>query len=400
MLTVFHSFFLGIILFVVSRFYRGSFPKWSLYVASMLKLVSGMLVGYIYIVHEGGGDTIKYFDEIKTILSSVSSPGEYVRLLFEGDPWYYGQGRTGLFIKLVVPLGYFTAGNYWLISLYLSLFSFLSFWYLVRVIARYYPELKWVAYFAFLLFPSAVFWSSGLLKESVVNSLLAIAVASIIIVDHRRKFDIKSSLTVTLMLVFIFLIKFYLIPALLAGLLWWGLSFFSLKTTSKAGFYIGILLTGFFLLQFLHPWLTPERIPHTIHDNYLKILNKTEDSFTGLMIDPTYGSLLKNTLSGIITAVYRPFIWESGGIFSWEYKLENVALLLLTLVSISRIKSGKWSDLGIAILLFTGFLSLILSFTTPNFGSLYRYKSSFLPYFVLLISVIPFKRYISQTISN
>ena len=400
MYTLFHSFFIGIILFLISRYFRGPFPKWSLYLAAIVKLLSGIILGYIFFTYQNGGDTLHYFNEVSELSSSLSSISQYLVELTQGLPWFYGEGRTNLFIKIVTPLAIFTGQNYWLTGMYLSLLSFLAFWFLTRTLATNFPEYRWVAYYSFCLFPSVVFWSSGLLKEPVINSFLAISAAMILKIDRSKKFNYPTTGILLIMMVLIFLLKYYIIPALMAGIGWWVLSKFQLKLRTRLVVFFGFVILGFCSLQFLHPWLTPERLPQTIHENYLDIANRTDDSFTGIIIDPSYSSLAKNSLKGTITGLYRPFVWEEGSLFNWEYKLENITLLLLTLISLIHIKSVRWHSLATSVLIYSIILSLTITFTTPNFGTLFRYKSTFLPYFVFVVSVIPFKKYISQATGN
>ena len=328
MYTLFHSFFIGIILFLISRYFRGPFPKWSLYLAAIVKLLSGIILGYIFFTYQNGGDTLHYFNEVSELSSSLSSISQYLVELTQGLPWFYGEGRTNLFIKIVTPLAIFTGQNYWLTGMYLSLLSFLAFWFLTRTLATNFPEYRWVAYYSFCLFPSVVFWSSGLLKEPVINSFLAISAAMILKIDRSKKFNYPTTGILLIMMVLIFLLKYYIIPALMAGIGWWVLSKFQLKLRTRLVVFFGFVILGFCSLQFLHPWLTPERLPQTIHENYLDIANRTDDSFTGIIIDPSYSSLAKNSLKGTITGLYRPFVWEEGSLFNWEYKLENITLLL------------------------------------------------------------------------
>jgi hypothetical protein len=65
-----------------------------------------------------------------------------------------------------------TFNNYWITSLYFSFASFCGAWILVKQIIGFSPSAKNVAMASFLFFPSVVFWSSGLIKESLAMASL------------------------------------------------------------------------------------------------------------------------------------------------------------------------------------------------------------------------------------
>src|SRR5690606_10865836 len=60
-----------------------------------------------------------------------------------------------------------TQHNYWLISAWFSFIGFLGAWYLVVTLRRLIPSVGVAAVVAFLFLPSATFWSSGLIKETL-----------------------------------------------------------------------------------------------------------------------------------------------------------------------------------------------------------------------------------------
>ncbi|MFN5072360.1 MAG: hypothetical protein ACK5EY_09360, partial [Cyclobacteriaceae bacterium] len=77
---------------------------------------------------------------------------------------------------------------------------------------------------------------------------------------------------------------------------------------------------------------------------------------------------------------------ESFNFLSFFFSLENGVVLLLTLWSLFRWgKTRQVNSWMIAVLLYTVVLALLLALSTPNFGSLARYKTGFMPFFVYLI---------------
>jgi hypothetical protein len=75
--------------------------------------------------------------------------------------------RALFFSKIVSVFSLLTVDNYWVIASYFSLFSFLAAWVLVKTIVQYLARYTVPSMVAFLFFPSVVFWTSGLIKESI-----------------------------------------------------------------------------------------------------------------------------------------------------------------------------------------------------------------------------------------
>ena len=65
---------------------------------------------------------------------------------------------------------------------------------------------------------------------------------------------------------------------------------------------------------------------------------------------------------------------------------------MLTLINFRRIKS--FSTFSIAAILFVLVLATALPLSTPNFGSLSRYRVAFTPILTLLLAYIPYRKYV------
>jgi hypothetical protein len=315
----------------------------------------------------------------------------YIQALFSEDlSIYENQPRSEFFVRLIAPVVHFTP-DYWIAGLYLSFLSFLCFWSLIRVVSERYPQNKWTLYFAFAFFPSVIIWSSGILKDTIANGALALLVALTLQFYWNRKLN---PLVVLLLLTSIWVlasIKFYALGIWVTGSM-------LLLTTSlpykwKASLYIGILILGWIFMRFLHPWMSVERLPLTIYENHQQILAISDPnsiiSFPGFV--PSYPSMIINLLPASIYGLYRPFLWEHGEWISLYVRIENMVLILLSLWSATQWRKFRrnpeiWIGL-FCIMILSAFITL----ATPNIGSLARYRSIYLPYFVFIIGIIPLK---------
>ncbi|MDZ7607781.1 MAG: hypothetical protein U5K79_19835 [Cyclobacteriaceae bacterium] len=152
--------------------------------ALLLKIAAGICLGFVYKYHYQGGDTLVYYNESKTIATYVlSDPLEHVGFYFTNVAseitglTFYEQPRALFFSKILSVIYLLTGGNYWLMAVMLSIINFLCVRRLVDQITKRFPVTKLPAVVAFYFLPTFVFWTSGILKESLAIGALCLLVA-------------------------------------------------------------------------------------------------------------------------------------------------------------------------------------------------------------------------------
>ena len=101
-------------------------------------------------------------------------------------------------------------------------------------------------------------------------------------------------------------------------------------------------------------------------------------------------SLLKNSPWALFSGLFRPFITEASTAFQSFIAFENLVLLILTAGAITQVKklvNSQYRVLLFAILMYSILLCIFLALSTPNFGTLSRYRVGFLPYLVFVLTV-------------
>jgi len=98
---------------------------------------------------------------------------------------------------------------------------------------------------------------------------------------------------------------------------------------------------------------------------------------------------MMNSPWALISGLFRPFVWEADNALKLIASLENLVVLILCVSSAPRARSffqapNKLSTLSVVV--FSVLLCIFLALSTPNFGSLARYKVGFLPFFVFLLA--------------
>ena len=82
-----------------------------------------------------------------------------------------------------------------------------------------------------------------------------------------------------------------------------------------------------------------------------------------------------------------PLPWQGAGILP---KLTGIINLLILLLAINKLMRQKRAhgELNIRVLMtgiYVATLAILMAYTTPNFGSLERYKIGYMPFFLLWI---------------
>lgn len=378
-ILILFSFFGSILL-------KTSLPPWVYWVALVAKLLAGISLGLIFYEYYGFGDTISFFEAAKN--ADVLS--------------FSGQPRSQFFIQLITPLVYLTGNSYWITSLYLSLFSFISTWYAVQLFIDIYPKHQWVIATSFLFVPSIVFWSSGIMKDVVSFGALHVLISISVYTYAKQRISVIHILCILICLFLLFKIKHYLLITYLffAGLLF---TYSLMKRLPKAWKALSVLVFALFLLstQYIHPYLKLERIPLTLLQNNQIILEKStpENRMDIVLKGDRWIDVIKLAPKALHAGIFRPSVLDHTPILGWVHRLENfflTCLIFLSILIVIRDKPKIDYALLMTALISIGALAVLLAIATPNFGTLVRYKNAYLPYLFMLSGMIPFQYYTSK----
>ena len=400
LLTLIHIL---IILAIAYRLYRReTWLKKIFWPALVLKMLCGLLLGLLYKHYYPVGDTFAYFND-GAVLASVarSDLKKYLDFIFFSHELasinlIFLEPRAVFFSKIVSVFSILTADNYWVIASYFSLFSFLAAWLLVKTISRYLERYTLPSIIAFLFFPSAVFWTSGLIKESVAIGALYCLTAFFLGIWFDRRTGLAEFLIVLILLWICWSLKYYVIaiflPVVLASLL---LKFIlgrkKLRSTAfETTAWISVFILPLCLITFLHPNFYPERILDVIVSNNVAYneLSAPGDAvqFTNLQADT--GSIIRNAPWALFSGLFRPLIWEATNVLQFFSGLENTLLLVFFLIGVFQLRAYLISPhraLVLAVIVYVTLLCIFLTLSAPNFGTLSRYRGAYLSFFVFLI---------------
>ncbi len=400
MIIVINIILLVAIVAFLFRNTTGSPIKNHFFFALSVKLTSGVLLGVVYFYYYGSGDTLVY-DEVASYLAQTGSRtfqdlisviGKIDETTLEAFP-ILREPRSAFFIKIISVFYIVTSGSYWLTSLYFSLFSFIGSWFLADKIIRFDPAAKIPATVSFLYFPSFVFWSSGILKEPIAWGCLSVIVVFFIVYLQTRKLNFKQSLLGIILLYVLWSIKYHYAAVL-------ALCFFPvllhkaiLPYTKKTGnFYYYILGLSIMLIVLMlsHPNFQPGRIMIVIQENHelIKQISGPGKSIQFIEMNNPYLKFLANLPVSLFGGLFMPLPWQGVNVLILGTGILNFILLLLFIGKLSTLSLKEISQIPpwkLSMAFYIIILAILMAYTTPNFGTLERYKTGYIGFFIFWI---------------
>jgi hypothetical protein len=388
-----------------------------------IKIFGAIAFCFVYTYYYKGGDTIGYYESTRAFSNLLlSRPGDFADVYFAppsstgfntfdshtGYPWgyLYLEDRTLFLIKLLTPLVTICFKSYLLSSIVLSVITFTGLWQMFKMFVRFYPALHRECAIGILFMPTAVFWGSGMLKDSVTLSGICWMIVSFekFFVNPQRQR--KAIITFLVSGYIVLMIKPYIIMTAIPGMIIWMFysKIYKIKNPflrySSIPFIIAISVAGgYLILSQLGDSLgkfSLDKIMETatVTQDDLKRDYYKGNSFDIGKIEPTVQGFLVMSPQAIVAGLFRPFLWESNNAGMLLSGIENFFLLGLTIYTVLRMKVfGLFKYLfDNPLLLFLFMYSVLFAFSigisTSNFGALVRFKVAFLPFYAATIFVL------------
>ncbi len=381
-----------------------------LFLVKLLFSIGLVLVYTYYYTDRAYADIYKYFDDGITIHESMSEHPKATLEVMTGvgfdrnDPEIRGvlanthhfdkkddsflESNHRLIIRLNSLLRFVSLGSIYIHSLFFCFLSFMGLVAMYRALGLFLtPDTRYVLLLPVFLVPSILFWSSGLLKETLVIFFLGILFFSAIKLFAMKNIIANLFLS-ALSLHFLFLSK----PFVALGFL---ISFYMMGIVYFKGYLkiVSILIGISSVLWFFYAHNT------FVCDIMSSIISKRNE-FVALGLKMKAGSLADRDIyplgclipiqllpAGLYCMFFQPFVW-SHGLFEKIFGFENLLVLLLSLIPVFYFQMPKGNRLQLAVFSFV-FVSLnytLIGVTVPIIGALVRYKIfGLLFYLVLLI---------------
>ncbi len=366
--------------------------------ALTLKLLGGIALGLIYQEYYHSGDTFYFFDLAKARTDIFShDPAGYFNLPWrEAEGEWKGSARSIFFVNIIAIVNVLTDHNYWITSLWFSFVSFLGSLYLFKSVIRFFPDARPAAALAFLFFPSVVFWSSGVIKESLGLTALLVISGLYLKGMMRQRPGVIEFIFAAFSLWIVWNLKYYwmavFLPVVVTSL---AVHFTSIKLKIPSRWKLLFWWTLFLVLclsvSLIHPNFYPERLLQVVIENNraFTAISAPADVIRYDGLDANWASMIWNSPWALVSGLFRPFLWEAQTSLQWFVSVENLLLLALCLSSLTHVKDFIRAQnrlITLSVIVYVLLLCIFLALSTPNLGSLARYKVGFLPFLIFLIT--------------
>ncbi len=380
-------FIIWILLISFSLYYISSnkevlAPKYALSLY-FIKITFGLAIGFYYFyLKEESGDSFLFFKMALEILEK-SGKEIYDFLVFSKTELAIDTPRSTLFLKFLVLIAIVSLKNYWLSCILIASISYLSLFIVFKRYFIYLKKYKPQLILSFFIFPSVLFWTSGIFKESMALIFLLYSLIAVFDYLIERKIHLLSIL-VSLISFYIFFELRYFLAIFLIPII--GILIGNELPKKKARLFIVMSAIIIAILIMIHPVLNPSDFPQFLYSAHHNILNLSN---SGMKLyynfsEPSWISIISNLPMAFVNAFIRPFPWEWHSLQTFIYAIESYILMGVLISFIFQLKNQK-NKSHIFILAFIFSALVLISLATPNFGSLYRYKSICIPFLMFIM---------------
>jgi len=311
---------------------------------------------------------------------------------FSTDNSWWSNMPVNFLIKVLALFNVLSGGNYYINVVF---YSFLTFWgpiALYRVMKDAYPFNRTAVIIATFLLPSFLYWTSGIHKDGVLFTGIALVVFHFYFGLKEGRWNLGRILAMLLGLLLILAIRNFVLVMLLPALLaWWIASKNVLKPFYTYSLVYAFYAVLFFSARYIHPSLDFPAIVVAKQQQFLQL--RGNSAVPTQILETTVGSFITAAPNAISTSVLRPNVFDVSHLLSLAAVIENILLLLLFVVFL--IGHRKWSPtpFGLFCVFFAFSLLLTIGYTVHFLGATVRYRSVVLPFLIIpMCALIDWKR--------
>lgn len=404
---------------VVLRGHSKAFEERLLTRSFVAHICAGIGLNLVYTYYYGGGDMFLYHqlgvplaDALRYDFVGVFP--ELTNLFLHRDfslPLEVaGAGSTGTMQAVATVLLFLLGNSRWAAALLISVFSYVAKVLIYRAVRAEFPaQTHDKVLFATCLSPTGVVWTCALLKEPVLMVFFAPAFLGLRWMLEGRRI---AGAAVLLLIggTGIVLLKPYVLIALTLGGAVWILWARTLRTSGSVAIKplylavaIGVLMTGFTVISTFVPSMSPDKVAESIQRQ--RRVSAMEQGGSNFYLEgpdapadeaPSGGLVTQLAIMplALITALFRPFIFESFSAMQFLNAIEMTWLMWMFIQVVRRnsiaglVKRITANPALMFCLVFVLVLALGTGLSTANLGTLSRYRAPMMPFFLLLLLVL------------
>jgi hypothetical protein len=383
----------------------------------VVKILGGIFLGLLVYYFYGVGDTLTYFNESLRLRQLLQEGKITFTQIFTNEYMYFRekfdlQGSvtdSGFVVtKISFLLTYLSFSRFLLATCLMASLVYFGIFRLFRSFVAIAPSSHRIIAIIVLFFPSTVIYGSGIFKDPICISALGWSFYASHQMLIEKKVSLLNALIFLAAFTIIFEVKAYIIAAYLIPFCLF-LVMTMVKRIKPAMFR---WVTFFVLVAMISGLYFSFR--EAIDDSFgTYAVSKLSDNVQGLQaaystlseedagsnfdigeMEPTLSGLLSKMPAGILATLFRPYLWEVKKLLVLLTALESFGILLFTLFTF--FKAGPIKALGYIVsdatiflcigfaLIFAGFVGI----STPNFGTLVRYRIPAIPFYLFGLLLI------------
>lgn len=354
-----------------------------------VKMLIGAFYVFCHISYINGGDVLHYFNDGNIIFSHIDNPLHFIQLVFGGnggeipthlsEPIYamgfWSDPAAYMVVRLNALFRLFSFGNIYTHGLFAGFLSFIGIFAIAKVFVRYLNASK-IAILSLFLFPSLLFWTSGLQKESI--TVLCIGWITYFTISAGNGSFMKRYLILTIVAAcLLFVTRSYLLLLFMPSIVAY------LVTSKRPKYpllnYFGVYALAFLLLVFLPVPL--------LGMSGLDILSNKIHQFSSLRvgntsIDLAYSNynmleLIQYLPRSLFNTIVRPTPGDINTLYLALSGVESwiVTFILITFFFRFRRFNEKQKNIMLFCLFYGWSFLIVIGWIVPNIGAILRYRS-------------------------
>lgn len=389
----------------------------------LIKVVAVLAFTFFNTILSPGDSFGLFYTEGANIYRLILGDSSHVKWLYLSGPefdqtllrnhfnqGYFRSENNYMVTRFVAILSFVSFGKYLLVNFFFAMIAYSGIWRLYLFFYEQHPHLHKQFAVAILYLPTFLFWSSGILKDPLCISAIGWITYAMYEAFYKKKRLIKNIFILLAFGYLLAILKVYIlisyVPFLILYLILQNVNLVKnkiLKWILGPALIVGSVLAGQRVMNEFEEELgsfAAEGITQQVgkQRSYFRDETKVgggESSFSlGVEYDGSVASLLKMAPAAVIATFYRPFLWESRKISTLLSSLESMMIMFFTLLVLYRagplefFRSIRKDPLIMYCILFALLFGLFVGATTPNFGSLVRYKIPCMPFYVIALYLI------------
>lgn len=426
---IFIGFAWMLILFAIGFFIKNRnagqehyrFYLWNL---SFKMLFGGIFaVTFAYVIQ--GGDTFAYWDgAVKLTNLFWDDPLAYLDEMFSkpssetigknfnsttGYPpgWIYREPESFYISKILSVINFLTFDSFIAMTFFCSFIASRGSWKFFELIRKYNfaPE-RWIL-IASLFIPTVSFWCAGISKDTIILASLFFLLYHIFaFIDPERRLTFRNILFILLHTMILFHTRPFMLiaiaPPLLLG---FGAGFIKTISDSPIIMYLTrFVFIGGTLVAVSIYFTSEQGLGELSPDKYLEEVSVIQQDFVNntTYTGPRYdlgitdfspAGMIGAAPLAMMTAYFRPFLWEASSAFMLLSALEGTLLMLLLFRFLflsgsitQQIQFVQKNEILIFAFVFILIFGFFVGFSAGLFNVLIRFKAPLLPFLFLLLA--------------